>query len=104
VGGDFIGLYFTKKFSNPHELIAAIVGSIGYSRIRSDAQGNWSFNGAPSNCDEIAITVRDAQRRNVLKGMETFTPVGKLYDGSAVIVVPRGNGQVAPGSAAGPAL
>jgi hypothetical protein len=90
IGGDIIGLRFRKNFANPHEMIAAIVGNERLDVIRSDSDGNWSFKGAPANCDTILIVVLDRQRQKVLRKMQAFSPVSRLYDGTAIVTAPRG--------------
>ncbi len=92
IGGDIIGLRFRKNFANPHEMIAAIVGNERQDVIRTDSDGNWSFNGDPADCDAIVIVVLDRQRQKVLRKMQPFTPVSQLYDGTAIVTVPQGNG------------
>jgi len=92
IGGDIIGLRFRKKFANPHEMIAAIVGNEHVDVIRSDSDGNWSFNGAPADCDTILIVVLDRQRQKVLRKLQPFTPISQLYDGSAIVTIPQANG------------
>ncbi len=89
IGGDIVGLRFRKKFANPHEMIAAIVGNEHQDVIRTDSDGNWSFNGAPADCDAILIVVLDRQRQKVLRKMQPFTPVSQLYDGTAIVTVPQ---------------
>jgi hypothetical protein len=89
VAGATIILRFTKRYPNPHEQIAAILGNSMNSPTKSDAEGNWSFSAAPSNCDEISLAVCE----NVIgdrSELQPFTPVSKLYDGTATLTLHRG--------------
>ena len=99
IAGDTVGFTFLRKFANPHEQIAWIVGNARLNVIRSDVNGNWSFEGAPSNCDRIVIEVLDSHREKVLRKLEPFSPVSRLYDGTAVITVPQGSNAGAAGGA-----
>jgi hypothetical protein len=92
VAGAMLRFQFTKHFSNPHQLIAAIAGMNPAQPPVSDAHGNWSFSGAPANCEEILIMVRDRQNPNSNQGPpQAFTPVSDLYNGTATVTVRRGN-------------
>lgn len=87
VAGAAISFNFTKRYSNPHEQIAAI---LGYSPIKSDAEGNWSFPDAPANCDQIVIAVSDKpQAINRDPDFRPFNPLSKLYDGTAILTLHR---------------
>jgi hypothetical protein len=90
VAGATLQLQFTKHFSNPHQLIAAIAGFIPGHPTVSDAQGNWSFGGAPANCEEIEIAVRERGGANADIGPpQPYTPVSELYAGTATVRLQR---------------
>ncbi|HEX4054635.1 MAG TPA: carboxypeptidase-like regulatory domain-containing protein [Tepidisphaeraceae bacterium] len=90
VAGAVVILQFRKKSSNPHEEIDVN----GYNRnkpVKSAADGSWVFTGAPRNCDEIGLTALDD---HYVTGdswsPRPFSPVSKLYDGTATFTLHRG--------------
>jgi hypothetical protein len=89
VVGAIITLHFSKHFANPHQEIAAILGYDNRTNpTKSDNQGNWSFQGAPTNCDEIDISVADRrQSARDQNATQPFTPVSNLYDGTAILTL-----------------
>jgi hypothetical protein len=92
VAGATLTFQFTKHFLNPHQLIAAIAGvNPGHPTV-SDAEGNWSFGGAPAYCEQIFVMVRDRRDPNANQGpREAYTPVSDLYAGTATVTLHRAN-------------
>ncbi|MGD0388343.1 MAG: carboxypeptidase regulatory-like domain-containing protein [Tepidisphaeraceae bacterium] len=90
VAGATVILDFQKRSGNPHEQFDLSP----YNRarqIKSGDDGSWTFNGAPVDCDEIGLTAWDYQHvTGDYWQPEPFTPVSKLYDGTAVFTLRRG--------------
>ncbi|MGA2442028.1 MAG: carboxypeptidase regulatory-like domain-containing protein [Tepidisphaeraceae bacterium] len=90
VVGATVILDFQKKDANPHEQFDLSP----YNRarqVKTGDDGSWTFNGAPLDCDEIGLAAWDYQH---VTGdfwlTQPFTPVSKLYDGTAVFTLRRG--------------
>ncbi|MGD0542326.1 MAG: hypothetical protein ABSB33_12495, partial [Tepidisphaeraceae bacterium] len=90
VAGAFVYVDFTKKYSNPHEQID--LSPYNQTRpIRSGEDGNWIYNGAPPDCDEIGLTAWDYKHvTGDFWNPQPFSPVSKLYDGTVVFTLHRG--------------
>ncbi|MGD0463193.1 MAG: hypothetical protein ABSB74_11975 [Tepidisphaeraceae bacterium] len=90
VAGAFVYVDFTKKYSNSHEQIdLSPYNQTG--QIRSGEDGSWVFNGAPLDCDEIGLTAWDYKHvTGDFWSPQPFSPVSKLYDGTAVFTLHRG--------------
>jgi hypothetical protein len=90
VEGANVILDFTKKYGNPHEQVDVQA----YNRnkpLLSAADGSWSFNGAPMNCDEISITAWDYHHVSEdFWNAQPYSPVSAMYDGTAKFVLKRG--------------
>jgi hypothetical protein len=90
VAGATVILDFQKSSANPHEQFDLSP----YNRakqIKSGADGSWTFDGAPVDCDQIGLTAWDYQHvTGDFWQPQPFTPVSKLYDGTAVFTLRRG--------------
>ncbi|MGD0767949.1 MAG: carboxypeptidase regulatory-like domain-containing protein [Tepidisphaeraceae bacterium] len=90
VVGATVILDFQKSGANPHEQFDLSP----YNRarqIKSGDDGSWTFNGAPVDCDEIGLAAWDYQHvTGDYWNPQPFTPVSKLYDGTAVFTLRRG--------------
>jgi hypothetical protein len=90
VAGATVILDFQKSSANPHEQFDLSP----YNRarqIKSGDDGSWTFNSAPVDCDEIGLAAWDYQHvTGDYWQTQPFTPVSKLYDGTAVFTLRRG--------------
>jgi protocatechuate 3,4-dioxygenase beta subunit len=90
VAGANVYLDFTKKYSNPHEQVD--LSPYDQTRqLKSGEDGRWEFNGAPMDCDQIGLTAWDYKFvTGDYWSPQPFSPVSKLYDGTAVFILHRG--------------
>ncbi len=90
VAGAIVYLDFTKTYSNPHEQAIQIQNNQN-REIRSGEDGSWIYSGAPPNCDEIRLAAWDYKHvTGDSWSPQPFSPVSKLYDGTAVFTLHRG--------------
>jgi protocatechuate 3,4-dioxygenase beta subunit len=90
VEGANVILEFNKKYANAHEQVD-VQTSNRNKPLLSAADGSWSFNGAPMNCDEISITAWDYHHVSEdFWNAQPFSPASAMYDGSAKFVLNRG--------------
>ncbi len=90
VAGAHVYLEFNKKFATPHETVD--LSPYDQNRqIRSGADGSWEFSGAPVGCEDIGLTAWDYKHvTGDYWSPQPFSPVSKLYDGTAVFTLHRG--------------
>ncbi|HEY1922623.1 MAG TPA: carboxypeptidase-like regulatory domain-containing protein, partial [Tepidisphaeraceae bacterium] len=90
VAGAHVYLEFNKKFPNTHEQID-LSPYDDNRQIRSGEDGSWAFNGAPVDSEEIGLTAWDFKHvTGDFWSPQPFSPVSKLYDGTAVFTLRRG--------------
>ena len=82
-----VTLVFDKDYTDPHEQLD-IGGSEGFSIVKADAAGAFSFKTAPADCKSISVGA-SGEHHIALPATE-FTPLSALRDGTASITLTPG--------------